>query len=176
MTYVELRIGLIRGEASRVSEQTGANETATFKNRFDPGTGTTRGVGLLELTAPIAIAAIVASAMLGGLGSLSRTAKRTEAIGVVRGAIADARLKAYLGSTTASVHGKERGFTVVEERSPGRHVPFELPEGFVVKHFTRSGVVRFFADGLSDNASITLADAESGDSETLVIDTRGEVR
>ena len=176
MTHMELHAGLRRAEDSGVSKQRATNETATTKIRFNPGIGTARGVGLLELTASVAIAAIVASAMLGGLGGLSRTAKRTEAVGIVRGAIANARLKAYLGSTTVSVHGKERGFTVVEERSPGSRALFELPQGFVVEHFTRSGVVRFFADGLSDNASITLADAESGDSETLVIDTRGEVR
>ena len=176
MTHMELRAGLRRAEDSGVSKQRAANETATPKIRFNPGTGTARGVGLLELTASVAIAAIVASAMLGGLGSLSRTAKRTEALGVVRGAIANARLKAYLGSTTVSVHGEERGFTVVSEQLSDKRVPFELPPGFVVDHFTRSGVVRFFADGLSDNASVTIADVESGDRETLVIDTRGEVR
>jgi type II secretory pathway pseudopilin PulG len=176
MTYVELRAGLCRAEDSGVNKQRGANETAKTRIRFNPGTGTARGVGLLELTASVAIAAIVASAMLGGLGSLSRTSKRTEAVGVVRDAIANARLKAYLGSTTVSVHGEERGLTVVSEQPPGQRVPFELPPGFVVEHFTRLGVIRFFADGLSDNASITIADADSGDRETLLIDTRGEIR
>jgi type II secretory pathway pseudopilin PulG len=134
-----------------------------------------RGVGLLELTATLAISAIVASSMLTGLDGLSHRVKQSHALEIARDAVTSARRHAYLHAGTVAVRATKQGF-LVEAPAPGSTIAFDLPGGFIVKRFTRSGVIRFFGDGLSDNASITIGPALGNDSETLFIDARGEIR
>ena len=134
------------------------------------------GTSLAELIASVSIAAVAAAVMLGGLHSLATMAGMHRATAIVRDAVEVARRLAYLEAETASVgaHRQDLSVTGPDGTEPVRS--FELPEGFVITRATREGVVRFFADGLSDNASVTITHEASGATSSLFIDSRGEIR
>jgi prepilin-type N-terminal cleavage/methylation domain-containing protein len=135
-----------------------------------------RGVSLVELIASVSIAAVAVALALGGLRSLRAMAGMQRATAVVRDAVETARRLAYLGAEIASVGARRNGLSVTGTDGKETVRTFELPGGFVITHASRGGTVRFFADGLSDNASVTVAHEASGATSTLFIDSRGEIR
>lgn len=134
------------------------------------------GTSMVELLASLSIATAALAFMLGGLRSLSTMAAMHQATGVVRDAVDTARRRAYLRAETANVSAGRNDVSVSGPDGADAVRQFALPTGFVIANATRGGEVRFFADGLSDNASVTIAHETSGATSTLFIDSRGETR
>lgn len=131
---------------------------------------------MVELLASVSVAAVAVTFLLGGLRSLSAMTETQHATAVIRTAVGTARRLAYLGSETASITAGRTGLSVTVHEGAQSVGTFALPTGFFISRATRGGVIRFFADGLSDNASIAVTHEASGETSTIFVDSRGEIR
>ncbi len=141
-------------------------------------TGTSmRGLTLFELIAAIALTTVVAATAAAGAASLRRSVSVESAAAQLASVLRDARLRAYRSQRTVSVSAAQ-GSTTIRIFDATTESTVSLPAPIRVVQATRSGVVRFYPSGLSDNASWVLAPAthESGSARRVVVNQRSVIR
>lgn len=133
-----------------------------------------QGHTLVELAAALSIATVAATGVVSGATSLRDAVTLLSARQQVAGALEYARRESYRRAVAAELRPDSSGRTlhVTIAGSPER--VFRLQRSRVIDQPTR-GHVRFFASGLAENATITIATASGGEAD-IIVNQRGEIR
>jgi Tfp pilus assembly protein FimT len=132
------------------------------------------GHTIVELAAALSIATIAATGVISGVTSLRDAISLLSARQQLAGALEYARRETYRRGATSQVQPDQSGrvLRVTIAGLPER--VFLLQRSRVVDQPTR-GHVRFFASGLAENATFTIANVR-GDEADIVVNQRGEIR
>ena len=135
---------------------------------------TSPGFTLLELAAVISLATISATTGFSGLTALRDAAALSTARQQLAGALEHARTEAYRLGTTVDARPIRNGQALSVAIAGSEETTFDLRDSRIVGVPAR-GYVRFFASGLAQNATFTVA-VESGPQADVVVNQRGEIR
>lgn len=134
----------------------------------------TSGHTLVEFAAALSLASIAAATVVSGVSALRDAVSLLTARQQLAGVLEFARREAYRRGTTVEARpGLDgRSLRVSIAGIPPRN--FELERSRIVATPAR-GYVRFFASGMADNATFTIATGD-GSQANVVVNQRGEIR
>lgn len=141
------------------------------KSQHCPGA---QGHTLVELAAALSIAAVAAIGVVSGATSLRDAVSLLTGRQRVAGALEYARRESYRRGETAELRTDSNGRTLRVTIAGVSGREFTLQRSRVIDRPAR-GRVRFFASGLAENATFTIAAASGGEAD-IIVNQRGEIR
>ena len=132
---------------------------------------------MIELIVATTLAATAAALLVGGLRSIGRASSLASARRQVVATLQAARSHAYRSATPAQVRVQTGSRTLMLQRDGLPDQARDLPAQTRIEEAPRRAAVRFFASGLADNATISVAiPGATGSPVRTVVNQRAMIR